>query len=178
VLGLGNVLVGDDAFGPHVIALIRARFAAPAGVVIHDVGTPGLDLAPHIAGTRAVVVIDTVKADAPPGTLRLYRRHHLFARAPLPRTNPHQPGLVETLMLLDLLDVAPPDVLLIGAVPARYDTGARLSDPLAAAVHDAIDEVLHELERLGAPLTPRPEPGVPELWWEQTAAVPIRLQTS
>jgi hydrogenase maturation protease len=171
VLGLGNVLVGDDAFGPYVVRTLAARYAAPDGVLFADLGTPGLDLTPHIAGVRALIVVDTVKADVPPGTIRCYRMHDLVARGPSPRTNPHQPTLADALLLLELQELAPGEVLLIGAVPLRYDTGAPLSEPLREAAEQAITLVLEELERQGRPARVRGAAEPPDIWWEWQSPV-------
>lgn len=174
VIGLGNVLVGDDAFGPFVARQIAARYAMPDGVDVLDFGTPGSDLGPHIAGVRALIVIDTVKSSSPAGTLLCYRKPELLARGPTPRTNPHQPSLVDTLYFLDLQDLAPPEVLLIGVVPDRYDTGAPLSAPLRLVVEQAMDLVVGELERFGYRPQLRDVPGDPDIWWERPTASPVR----
>jgi hydrogenase maturation protease len=167
IIGLGNVLVGDDAFGPYVVRTLDAAWDMAEHVEVLDLGTPGSDLGPHIAGTDAVIFIDTVRSDGEPGTVRCYRKHELVARGPTPRSNPHQPSLVDTLLFLELQDVAPEQVLLIGAVPARYDTGAPLSEPVRAAVPAVIELVLHELERLGCPATLAPAQRPPDIWWEE-----------
>ncbi len=67
VAGLGNVLMGDDAFGPWVVRSLEADHELPPGAVARDLGTPGLDLTPHLADLEALVVVDTVHADAAPG---------------------------------------------------------------------------------------------------------------
>jgi hydrogenase maturation protease len=167
VLGIGNVLTGDDAFGPFVARSIDARYEMPDGVEVRDIGTPGLDLVPHLAGIEHVIVVDTVKAAAEPGSLRCYRAADLTARGPSARTNPHQPTLADTLFFLDVQDLAPRDVLLVGVVPLRYDTGAPLSAHVRAAVPDAIALVVRELERLGFPPAPRERPMTPDIWWER-----------
>ena len=40
VVGLGNVLMGDDAFGPYVIEVLEAGYALPPNVSAQDLGTP------------------------------------------------------------------------------------------------------------------------------------------
>ncbi len=57
---------------------IRTRYRPPDGVEVEDLGTPGLDLAPYLMDADAVVLVDTVLSDAPPGTLRLYRKEDLL----------------------------------------------------------------------------------------------------
>jgi len=85
VIGLGNVLMGDDALGPYAVRVLQAGWEFPPGVSVTDAGTPGLDLTPYILGVEALIVVDTVKADAPPGTLRLYRKDELLATPPAQR---------------------------------------------------------------------------------------------
>lgn len=166
VLGLGNVLVGDDAFGPFVVRHLLAEYEAPEGVEIHDIGTPGLDLAPHIAGCDTVIIVDSIAYAGEPGEVRLYRKDALLARGPTPRSNPHQPSLVDTLFFLDVMAQAPREVILVGTKPARYDTGAPLSEQARSAVRPTMERVLAELERLGYPLRERTEPLDPDIWWE------------
>ena len=67
VIGIGNVLTGDDAVGPHVVRVFEARYAVPADVQVMDAGTPGYDLTAFIAGLEALVLVDSVKAKAAPG---------------------------------------------------------------------------------------------------------------
>ena len=107
VLGLGNVLMGDDAAGPWVVEHLRAGWDFGPGVSVTDLGTPGLDLVPHLSGARVVVLVDTVKSDAPAGTLRLYRRDEVLKHPPGPRTSPHDPAVKETLLYLELAGAGP-----------------------------------------------------------------------
>ena len=85
LLGLGNVLIGDDAVGPWVIEELLANWEFPEGVSVVDVGTPGLDLTPYLADADTVLLVDTVKADGPPGAIRIYSREELLSRLPQPR---------------------------------------------------------------------------------------------
>jgi hydrogenase maturation protease len=66
VIGIGNVLMGDDAFGPHVIRVLQAGYAFAPGVDVQDMGTPGLDLTAYLAGLDALVLVDTVKSAGAP----------------------------------------------------------------------------------------------------------------
>ncbi len=99
VLGLGNVLLGDDALGPYAVRLFEARYELPERVPVLDLGTPGLGhLFPYFEETDALVLVDTVRSEAPPGTLRLYRRDEILKHPPQPRVSPHDPELKETLL--------------------------------------------------------------------------------
>jgi hydrogenase maturation protease len=155
VLGLGNVLMGDDGFGPYVARLLEADYEVGAGAEVIDIGTPGLDLTPWLADARNVIIVDTVRASAPPGTVTLYDRTDIVRHAPVSRVGPHDPGLKEALLTLEFAGRAPETVALVGVVPARVATGTTLSDPVAAAVPTAISAVVERLRRLGVPVAPR-----------------------
>jgi len=166
VIGLGNVLMGDDAFGPWVVQTLLAEYEFPDGVSVEDLGTPGLDLMPYLADLEALVLVDTVRSEAPPGTLRLYRRDDILRHAPQARLSPHDPGVKEALLTAEFAGRGPRDVLLVGAVPADTAMGVRLSPALRAAVSPAVSAVLRELERLGRPPVRRASPLTPDIWWE------------
>jgi hydrogenase maturation protease len=166
VLGLGNVLMGDDAFGPWVVQLLLAEHEFAADVSVADLGTPGLDLIPYVADLEALILLDTVRADAPAGTLRLYRRDDLLRHAPQPRLSPHDPGVKEALLSAEFAGRSPREVLLVGVVPRQTAMGVGLSPPLRAAVAVAAATVTRELERLGRPVRRREVARPPDIWWE------------
>jgi len=165
VIGLGNVLMGDDAFGPWVVQTLLAGYEFSDEVAVEDLGTPGLDLVPYITDLEALVLVDTVRSEAAPGTTRTYRREELLRHAPQTRLSPHDPGVKEALLTAEFAGRGPREVLLVGAVPGTTAMGTRLSPDLEAAVPRAVAEVLRELERLGCPATPRSAPCPPDIWW-------------
>ncbi|MBZ0268067.1 hydrogenase maturation protease, partial [bacterium] len=134
ILGLGNVLMGDDALGPWAIERLRARWRFPESVEVEDLGTPGLDLLPHLAGRQAVILVDTVRATGDPGDVRRYGLDEVLAHAPGPRVSPHDPGLKETLASLRFAGNAPEELTLIGVIPERVDNRMGLSDAVRAAL--------------------------------------------
>jgi len=156
-MGLGNVHSQDDGLGPFVIQALLAGWEFDESVQVLDLGTPGLQLSPYLQGQDSLIVVDTVRSDGEPGELRLYDREQLLKHPPAQRTSPHDPGLKETLLALELHDLSPAHVLVVGVIPAETVPGA-------------VDSVLAELERLGVPATPRTEPLEPDIWWERNPA--------
>ncbi len=58
IAGLGNIFLGDDAFGVEVAAQLSRR-ALPANVALQDFGIRGLDLAYALLdGYQAVILVD------------------------------------------------------------------------------------------------------------------------
>ena len=167
VLGLGNVLMADDAFGPYVIHELTGAYEFPPNVSLVDVGTPGLDLTPYVMHASKLIVVDTVRSDGPAGSIRLYRKDDILRHAPLPRLGPHDPGLKETLLALDFDGSGPDEVLLVGVIPEHTGAMPGLSPRVRAAVGQAALEVLLELSRLGEIVRPLANPVATVPWWEQ-----------
>jgi hydrogenase maturation protease len=168
VIGIGNVLTGDDAVGPTVLKLLEAGYEVPEDVVVLDAGTPGLDLTAYIAGLDGVVLVDAVKAKAAPGALRTYGKDELLGKAPVLAMSPHEPGVREALLNADFMGVTPRVVRLVGIVPGSVETGIGLTPEVRAALPAALARVVEELAALGVGLRPRVPPAEPDLWWERT----------
>lgn len=165
VVGLGNVLMTDDAWGPAVVRCFDAWYRVEPEVEIEDLGTPGFDLLPHLRGRDRLLVVDTVRAAQPPGTLRLYSRAELLAHAPGPRTSPHDPGLKEALLSLEIHGESPRDFRLLGVVPSRTGQGTLLTEVVASTLGPACTAIADQLREWGCEVTLRHPSRQPELWW-------------
>lgn len=165
VMGLGSVLMGDDALGPFVIRHLTAAYDFDPSVSLLDLGTPGLQLSPNLRGQRALIIIDAVLSDGVPGSLRLYRKEELLRHPPPDRLSLHDPGLKE--LLLEFHDESPAEVLVIGVIPGATEYGIGLSEPVRHAVPRVLAAVLLELSRLGVPARPAAECSEPDIWWEE-----------
>jgi len=162
--GMGNVLLGDDGVGPYIAQLLTAFYEFEEGVQIVDLGTPALDLIDQISGKDVVILIDSIKADAPAGTVLLYRKADICRNSPCVRMDPHSPALVETLLAADMFSVAPRELLLVGIVGESYQ-GCELSDAVNASIPRAIARILGELQQLKIPYRIRDNPAEVGIWW-------------
>ncbi len=168
VLGIGNVLMGDDAVGPYAVSVLEARYRLPERVSADDVGTPGLeDLMVCMEGLDAVIVVDAVKASGRAGELRRFEKEAVLARGPALALSPHEPRLREALLASELHGAAPRELVLLGVIPGRVDGGIGLSAAVRRAVPGVVDAVVSELVRLGMPPAPRVPPLPPDVWWER-----------
>ena len=69
VIGLGNLLLQDDAVGLRAIEAIRKGYRFEPQIDLLDGGTAGLDLLPVIEGYEKVLFVDAVDAGKPPGAI-------------------------------------------------------------------------------------------------------------
>jgi len=135
VLGLGNLLLGDDAVGLRLLEELQR--AGDPGIEFLDGGTQGLALLGYLAGRRSVLVLDAVGLGAPPGSVHVLRAeavHRLGARH---AATAHEGNARELLAALWLLENPAPDVTVVGVEPARMRTGIGLSAEVEAAIPDA-----------------------------------------
>lgn len=170
VVGVGNVLMGDDGIGPFVLKILESRYEFPPNVVLHDLGTPGLGITSFFADYDAIVLVDAVSAKGRPGEVRRYTKNQLV-RMPIPqRVSPHDPALVEALLFAEVSGRCPQDVLLVGIVPESCELGCGLTKSVRAAVVPAISAILAELHRLGVEAKARARAKKPSIWWEEKAS--------
>jgi hydrogenase maturation protease len=167
IIGLGNVLMSDDGFGPYVVNVLDAFYDMPAGVQVIDAGTPGLDLTPYLLDAGAVIFVDTVKRNGTAGEIHTYHLSDILKQPPQPRLSPHDPGLKDALLTVAAAGGGPRGALLVGVIPQSIAIGVELSCPVRTAIAAAVNVILSELARLGLPPHPRAIPRLPDIWWDR-----------
>ena len=174
VVGLGNVLMGDDGFGPLVVEKFRCEYECGPNVEIVDLGTPGLDLAPYLYGKDLVVIVDAVAKDGKPGTVHTYCENDFLECGTRLRLTDHDPGLQESLAQLRLVDRGPSEVVVVGVLPESCAFGEGISAAVLAASSYAIDSIIQVLRERGLDCRKRLDPERPKLWWivDETAISP------
>jgi hydrogenase maturation protease len=165
VAGLGNVLLGDDGFGPLVIELFRCEYECRQDVEIIDLGTAGLDLTPYLYGRDLVLIVDAVHADEKPGTLCIYRDTDLLAGRGQLRVSAHDPGLQESLAQLKLVGQAPSELIIIGVVPACCECGNDISSTVLGACSVAVNSIARLLMERDVDCHRRHAALEPNVWW-------------
>src|SRR5262249_30168956 len=123
VAGIGNIFMGDDAFGVEVAQRL-ARRSLPAGVRVVDFGIRGIDLTyALLEGYDAVILVDTAQLGAPPGTVRvvapeLHRGEPLAPEGLL--VEPHDLDPAKVLRLAATLGDSCQRILLVACEPATF----------------------------------------------------------
>jgi hydrogenase maturation protease len=142
ILGLGNVLLGDDGLGAAAIARLEQNYRVPAGVRLEDGGTLGLSLLGLIAESEHVILVDAIRADSPAGTLIRLEGADV-SDAVRDRLSPHQIGVADLLEAARLIESYPATVTLLGLVPDSIDLAVARS----GAVTDRLDELVAAIVR-------------------------------
>ncbi len=130
VLGLGNLLLRDEGVGVHVLKDLENHL--PKDVEILDGGTIGLPLLTFLSDTTHLLIIDAVKAKAPPGTVMVFGQEELMRGLPV-RFSVHDISITDLVSLLKFKYDRLKDVRLIGVVPERTGAGTELSESVKSA---------------------------------------------
>lgn len=160
VLGLGNVLCGDDGLGVAAVERLQRDYDLPPGARVLDGGTLGMTLLGYFEAGDDVILVDAIRAEGPPGTfVRL--EGDAVAPAVRDRLSCHQIGVHDLLDGLRLLGAFPRRLVLLGLVPESIELELGLTPDVAAALPDLITAVVDEARRLGHELTPRADDDAP-----------------
>lgn len=157
VLGLGNVLCGDDGAGVVVVHRLRRELEVPSGVRVVDGGTLGLDLLALVAASDRVILVDAVRADSAPGTIVRITGHDV-AKAAYERLSVHQIGVADLLAGVALCDAVPREVVIVGVVPVMTDLQLGCTPEVTASLPALADAVIAELRRMGVETKRRVDP--------------------
>jgi hydrogenase maturation protease len=144
VVGIGQIVAGDDGVGLAVLDELRRR-RVPEGTEIVHLADP-MDLVPLLERDERVVLVDAVLA-SPPGVVLELGPDELSRQASQPASS-HGMGAAQAIELARALSPggAAPHLRVVAVTigrPERYRVG--LSPEVAAAVPQAADRVLQLL---------------------------------
>ena len=152
VAGIGNIFLGDDAFGVEVVRLLMSR-NLPAETRVVDFGIRGLDLAYALQdGYETTILIDAFPHGQVPGTVSVVEpdREEITA-PPTALVEAHSMHPLNVLRMAAAMNGSLNRVLLVGCEPESLggDEGFMgLSKPVEAAVEEAVNATEALIKRL------------------------------
>ena len=145
VAGVGNIFLGDDAFGVEVVRLLAER-PVPAGVEIRDFGIRGVHLAYDLLnGCDLFVLVDAAERGEAPGTVSVIEVEvpepdpAVLGSGPVIDAHSLTPDGI--FALLGSLGGRPGRSLLVACEPADVSAGMGLSGPVQEALPHAVRTV-------------------------------------
>lgn len=146
MLGVGNVLLGDEGVGVHAVRRLEEE-GVPPGVAVVDGGTGGFHLLSLLQDHPVVVFVDATLDGRPAGTISVIQPR--FA-SDFPRAlSAHDIGLRDLVESAALIGALPRMVLIAVSVESLQPMTMELSPGLQAALPEVVSCVRGVLERLG-----------------------------
>jgi hydrogenase maturation protease len=128
VLGLGNLLLGDEGVGIHALKLLEQRFV-DSRINYCDGGTQGLTLLPFIEEASHILILDAVYATAAPGKIIELQEEQLNSQVPV-KFSAHDIALPDLLALLRFRNGNRIRIRLLGVTPLQMEPATELSGPV------------------------------------------------
>jgi hydrogenase maturation protease len=141
ILGLGNVLLTDEAVGPVVVGRLAAESEGDPDLRFLDGGTLSFTLAVPIEECERLIVVDAAALGEPPGSVRVFEGEAMDRQLSRHAKSVHEVSLADLMDMARLTDRLPPRRALIGIEPALVDWGDGLTAQVAASVPLAMAEV-------------------------------------
>lgn len=139
VLGIGNILLGDEGVGVAVIRELE-QLSLPSHIDLLDGGTGGFHLLSYLQEYPEVILIDATLDGHEPGTVSVLKPK--FSNE-FPRTlSSHDIGLKDLIESAALLDDLPDITLITISVNPEQDLVMELSPAVAKAVQKVRKKVI------------------------------------
>lgn len=151
VVGIGNVLMGDDGFGVKVVEMLRGKNLP---VDIYELATLGIQILNYIEGYDLCIIVDVAKGGGKPGDLYIFDFDDVDFKEKV-LISLHDIGFIEALKFCRY-NYKIPKIKLVCVEPEVVDFGIGLSK----AVEDAIPKAIKAIEEIvneAMMTTPAPE---------------------
>lgn len=131
ILGVGNILLGDEGFGVHVIRKLR-NATLPGYVRLEEGHTGGLNLLGTLEGIERLIVIDAMITDLPFGHIKIIRPDAGLREPNKRAVSFHQVGIIELIKIWGLIHPEP-DLYFLIARPFTMEMSMELSPEMEIA---------------------------------------------
>jgi len=145
VIGVGNLLLGDEGVGVHAIRALE-QAGVPPRVELIDGGTAGLGLIEYLEDIDKVIFIDAADMGQSPGTFRRFQPDEVRALSAERGLSLHETGLFNVLGLARQTGAWPPELVIFGVQPATMGHTVELSAACSAVLPALVAAIRTELD--------------------------------
>jgi len=148
VLGVGNLLMGDEGVGIHAARELMER-TLPPHVEVIDGGTAGLDLLHIMEGYQKVLIIDAVDVEEEPGAILRFSPQDVTSQDSDFPMSLHQTEVLKVLEFAAYVGQELPPVVIFGVQPETMEWSLDLSPRLQAQLVSLLAAVEEEISTPG-----------------------------
>lgn len=138
ILGIGNVLLGDEGIGVHCIKYLEKQ-KLPTNVHLLDGGTGGFHLLEYFQKYSRIIMIDATMDGNPPGTIKIISPK--FSNEFPNVLSSHDIGLKDLLETATLLGTFPQIILITVSISEIQTMNLSLSKEVESAIPSIIEKI-------------------------------------
>jgi hydrogenase maturation protease len=138
ILGVGNILMGDEGIGIHSIKELEKK-SFPGNVTLLDGGTGGFHLLNYLQEYEIIVMIDATMDNKPEGTVSIIEPR--FASDFPKSLSAHDIGLRDLIESVSLLGELPKIFLITVSINHIQNMSMELSSKIEASIPEITREV-------------------------------------
>jgi hydrogenase maturation protease len=148
VIGVGNLLMGDDGIGIHVVRELD-KLKLPENIEVYDAMTNSFMVLEYMDGADKAIIVDAYRGDKKPGSIYKFRFN--------PDEHKYTDRMELSLHDVDFIDALnsgrhaynyPPEIVIIGVEPENVYLSMELSTTLKNAIPRIIKEIFAEIKAL------------------------------
>lgn len=148
IIGFGNIFMGDDAIGIHVIEELQKQqiFSDNENIELVDGGTSGIDLVFILQNAAKAIIIDAVDAGQEAAQIVVFSPHEIkeFKKDLFKSHSLHDIDLAEAFELVRTLNLNV-EIKIIGIKPIKVGYSDKLSPEIEQQIPSIIARVKEEV---------------------------------
>ncbi len=145
IIGVGNLLMGDDGVGIHVARELE-KIDLPANVDVYDAMTNSFMVLEYMDGAEKAIIIDAYKGGRKPGSIyRIRFDPEALRYADRVELSLHDMDFIDALNSGREAYTYPGEIIILGVEPERVSLNTELSPTLKKAMPEIIKTVLAEI---------------------------------
>ncbi len=145
IMGIGNLLMGDEGLGVHLIRDLETE-KLPPGVALLDGGTAGFNLMSWLEDHQHIIMVDATLDGRPPGTIREIRPR--FTSDFPAAMSTHDIGLKDVIGGLSLLGKMPDIHLFVVSIDQLQEMHTELSPPIKSVIPELKRRIFARIDEL------------------------------
>ena len=146
IIGFGNILMGDDGAGVHLIQNLLQQ-PLPSRVELLDGGVNSFAALAEMKNAKLGILIDAMSAGGEPGDIYRLTAAQLNNQTCQKGLSVHDFSLLDSLKIANKMDELPP-VIIYGIEPEKTELGMELSNPVKLAVEKVVAKIMEDLRTI------------------------------
>ncbi len=144
IIGVGNMLMGDDGIGIHAVEALRHE-ALPSNVAVFSAETRAFDALEYMDGCDKAVIVDAYRKGGAPGSIYRFMFDPAGEIDESFNLSMHDINFVDALKAGRGIYKLPEEIVIIGVEPEILECRLGLSSKLNDAIPNVVEAVKSEL---------------------------------